>query len=341
MVLMDVRSHSARPRLRQEEVASVLGPGDILGRCRILSIIGRGSAGTVWEGWHTTLGIPVAVKILDERGDRAQQTRALLRFRQEAHLAGRLNHPSLVRVLDYGEDHHRPYLVMELVRGPTLENWLVEHRLPEERTALNVVGHLCIGLAALHHAGIVHRDLKPSNVLIEPGRSLKISDLGLAGSPDEGQGVLAGTPHYMAPECIRGEGGGDARSDLYSAGVILYRMLFGRHPCGGSVREVLHAQAWETPDWSAPAGRSLDAGTLFIARRLLEKDPHRRIQSAIEAIQACREQVARLDRRAVVASGPRRETTKGPSSGRKATPWARAWTGVVRSVRRLVRLIRP
>ncbi|MBK8801932.1 MAG: serine/threonine protein kinase [Fibrobacteres bacterium] len=279
-----------------------IGPGSILGRCQLVSQIGEGSMGTVWKAWHTTLGISVAVKILRPCRDREAEIRALQRFRQEAHIASRADHPSLVRVLDYGEDHHRPYLVMELVRGPTLEEWMRQAPVCEERTALKVAGHIGIGLANLHQLGVVHRDIKPSNILIHPGRHVKISDLGLAGSPVGLDGQLAGTPHYLAPECVLRGCHDDARSDLYAVGVILYRLLLGRLPFEGSTKAILHAQAWERPDWTIPEGVRLDAGTLYVVRRLLEKEPLRRMQSALELIQACREQVHRLDRREQMAS---------------------------------------
>lgn len=275
-----------------------IGEGSILGRCQLISRIGEGSMGTVWEAWHTTLGISVAVKVLRPSPDRAAEIRALQRFRQEAHIASRADHPSLVRVLDYGEDHHRPYLVMELIRGPTLERWMKEATACDERTALKVVGHIGIGLANLHQIGVVHRDIKPSNILIQPGRQVKISDLGLAGSPARTDGCIAGTPQYLAPECVTSGRQDDPRSDLYAAGVILYRLLLGRLPFqGGKTREVLQAQVWQRPSWILPDGIRLDAGTLYIASRLLEKDPERRIQTAVELVQACREQVHRLDRR--------------------------------------------
>ncbi|MBK9576710.1 MAG: serine/threonine protein kinase [Fibrobacteres bacterium] len=274
-----------------------IGEGSILGRCQLVSPIGEGSMGTVWEAWHTTLGIPVAVKVLRPCRDRDAEIRALQRFRQEAHIASRADHPSLVRVLDYGEDHHRPYLVMELVRGPTLEEWMRQFPACDERTALKVAGHIGIGLANLHQSGVVHRDIKPSNILIHPGRHVKISDLGLAGSPTSLDGQLAGTPHYLAPECVLRGCHDDSRSDLYAVGVILYRLLLGRLPFQGSTWAILHAQAWERPSWTIPDGIRLDAGTLYIVRSLLEKDPARRVQSAVELVQACREQVHRLDRR--------------------------------------------
>ena len=254
--------------------------------------------GTVWEAWHTTLGIPVAVKLLRNPGDRESAVRALERFRMEAQVAARIDHPSVVRVFDFGEDD-RPYLIMELVRGPDLQAWMRTRTLVDEILALKVVGHVGVGLAAMHRCGVVHRDLKPSNILISEGVALKIADLGLARSPGDRfrEDTISGTPQYIAPESIGPANGSDPRSDLYSLGVILYRMLLGRLPFMGSAQDVLRAQMRENPDWSLPEEARIDAGTLFIARRLLEKDPERRLQSAVEVVQACREQVSRLQAR--------------------------------------------
>jgi serine/threonine protein kinase len=254
--------------------------------------------GVVWEAWHTTLGIPVAVKLLKDNAKQSEAKYALERFRMEAQLAAKLNHPGIVRVLDFGEED-RPYLVMELVRGPDLHAWIHNRGTADEIVALKVVGHIAVGLASMHRCGVVHRDLKPSNVLISDGTALKITDLGLARSPGNAfdDERLSGTPQYMAPESLDASGQVDPRSDLYSLGVIFYRMIFGRVPFRGTTQEVMKAQLWEKPQWTLPEGASVDAGTLFIARRLMEKDPARRLQSALEVVQACREQVARLESR--------------------------------------------
>ena len=291
--------------------------------------------GEVWEAWHTTLGIPVAVKLLKRTKDPHGASRALDRFRTEARLAARLSHPSIVRVLDFGEEGC-PHLVMELVRGPDLQTWISRWGSIDELTALKVAGHVAVGLAAMHRCGVVHRDLKPFNILVAQGRAIKIADLGLARSPGDSRGEepLSGTPHYMAPECLGAAASTDPRSDLYSLGVILYRMLFGRLPFSGGVAEVLDAQLRKRPDWTVPHGLSIDGGTLYVARRLLEKDPERRIRSALELVQACREQVGRMEARvAMPTPAPRAvvtvesdsvepdETQKTSSSGWKWTLW--------------------
>ena len=270
--------------------------GARLGRCQLVSRIGEGSMGVVWEAWHTTLGIAVAVKILKNEWDPDRHSRALERFRMEANFAAKINHPSIVRVLDFG-DEGIPYLVMELVRGPDLHAWIRHRRRVDDILALKVVGHVAVGLAVLHQAGIVHRDLKPSNILISEGQALKLSDLGLARSPQDAvfSDMISGTPHYLAPESLDPSRSADPRSDLYALGVMLFRMLIGRLPYTGTTEEVLQGHLWGQPDWTIPEGVRIDSGTLYLVMRLLEKDPTRRMQNAVEVVQACREQVARLE----------------------------------------------
>jgi len=310
--------------------AQAVREGLKLGRCRLQSQIGSGSMGVVWKAWHTTLEIPVAVKILRKPACERESAVFQERFRLEARNGARVNHPNLVRILDFGEEGGLQYLVMEWVDGTTLEHWLRRRKPCSERTALKAIGHICTGLAELHRAGIVHRDIKPSNILVEPGRSLKISDLGLARDAASNRPMeVAGTPHFMAPECLQADRPFDPRSDLYAVGVILYRMVMGRMPFSGSTREVLKGQLDLQPDWTLPEGTIVDEGTMDLLRRLLEKEPERRIQTALEAIQACRDQRRRLKMLAGVgAEGP--EPAAGtvtetiPEAGGRKLP-ARNW----------------
>jgi serine/threonine-protein kinase len=279
--------------------------------------------GVVWEAWHTTLGIPVGVKILKDEWDPARYRRALERFRMEANFAAKINHPSIVRVLDFG-DEGIPYLVMELVRGPDLHAWIRHRRRVDDILALKVVGHVAVGLAVLHQAGIVHRDLKPSNILISEGQALKLSDLGLARSPSDAvfTDMISGTPHYLAPESLDPARSADPRSDLYALGVMLFRMLIGRLPYTGTTEEVLQGHLRGQPDWTIPNGVRIDSGTLYLVMRLLEKDPTRRMQNAVEVVQACREQVARLETtRGLEASSDTQTESEDPATTAPAPRW--------------------
>lgn len=143
-----------------------LQPGQAIGRCTIRQRVGVGSMGIVYEAHHNTLDIDVAVKVLHEHAVGPDGAEWKERLRREAQIAARLNHPGLVRVLDYGEDWGSPYIVMEFVRGQTLEQFLSDRVLLDENLALRILGQVATGLHAAHQAGIVHRDIKPANLLI-------------------------------------------------------------------------------------------------------------------------------------------------------------------------------
>jgi len=279
-----------------------IGAGAVLGKCRLVRRIGQGGMGVVWEARHLTLEIPVAVKILREQGlSTTESDRYRERFQREARIAARLSHPGLVRVLDFGEDGGRPYLVMELVQGWTLEQYLSRQPMLPEKLAIQVVGHVCAALAVAHEAGIVHRDIKPSNVLIDKDGKLKVSDLGLArdllAPAMTGPDGILGTPLYVAPEVVDGLGDVDHRADLYSVGVMLYQMLFGKPPFQGGAAQILHAHAFQQPDLEPPPGVAISSATRGLLRKLLEKRQEKRVETATEVVAICRAIHARLEGR--------------------------------------------
>lgn len=274
--------------------------GTILGRCRLGPVIGQGAMGVVYEATHLTLNIPVAVKVLREPAFGEDSFRYRERFRREARIAAKLNHPGLVRVLDFGEEGELPYIVMELVRGHTLDQLLRKHGQLSEKLALQVVGHMAVAISYAHANGVSHRDLKPSNILLERGAGLKISDLGLA-REQASPGItlatgLVGTPHYMAPEAWDPGRPPDLRSDIYSMGVILYQMVFAQLPFNGSPTQVLRGHVSGSPPWIAPSGGYEPSGEVVrLIRCLMEKDPDRRIQTAVQVVEECKRLLARMD----------------------------------------------
>ncbi|MET9682904.1 serine/threonine-protein kinase [Streptomyces coeruleorubidus] len=204
----------------------------LAGRYRLDVEIGRGGMGEVWRAYDETLARAVAVKLLLPQDTDAT---AASRFRLEAQTAGRLNHPNVVGVLDFGEYDNRLYLVMELVEGDSLARVLsVSGALPAERVA-GLAAQAAAGLAAAHQQGIVHRDVKPANLLLDAGGTLKIGDFGIARFLDDpgaaltATGQIVGTGLYLAPERALGRPAGPA-SDMYSLGCVLYQLLSGRPP---------------------------------------------------------------------------------------------------------------
>ncbi|MEV0638511.1 serine/threonine-protein kinase [Streptomyces sp. NPDC050619] len=204
----------------------------IAGRYRLHDPIGRGAMGEVWRAVDETLGRTVAVKLLLPRD--ADPT-AASRFRLEAQTAGRLNHPHVVGVYDFGEYEGRLFLVMELVEGDSLARLLTTGGpLPADQVA-RIAAQAAAGLAAAHQQGIVHRDVKPANLLMDADGTLKIGDFGIARFVDDPSGALTttgqivGTSLYLAPERALGEAAGPA-CDVYALGCLLYQLLTGRPP---------------------------------------------------------------------------------------------------------------
>ncbi len=200
------------------------------GRYRIERLLGGGGMATVWRGRDLRLDRLVAIKELSGEGMR--QPMALQRFDREARAVGRLSHPNVVSVYDVGSQHGQPYLVMELVEGPTVATLLDDGPLPVA-DVLTIGSQVCDGLAAAHAAGIIHRDIKPANLIVTPAGVVKICDFGVARLLDSssntnltGPAAAWGSPNYMAPEQING-GPLDRRTDLYALGCTLYAMLTG------------------------------------------------------------------------------------------------------------------
>ncbi|MFD5573430.1 serine/threonine-protein kinase [Streptomyces cadmiisoli] len=204
----------------------------IAGRYRLHDRIGQGAMGEVWRAYDETLGRPVAVKLLLPQDS---DPTAVSRFRLEAQTAGRLHHPCVVGVLDFGDHESRLFLVMELVDGDSLAGLLAgSGPQPADRVA-RIAAHAAAGLFAAHQQGIVHRDIKPANLLLDADGTLKIGDFGIARFLDDpaaaltATGQIVGTSLYLAPERALGQPAGPA-SDVYSLGCVLYQLLTGRPP---------------------------------------------------------------------------------------------------------------
>ncbi|MFG2387496.1 Stk1 family PASTA domain-containing Ser/Thr kinase [Streptomyces lavendulae] len=275
-------------------------PRRLGGRYELSHVLGRGGMAEVYLGHDTRLGRTVAVKTL--RADLARDPSFQARFRREAQSAASLNHPAIVAVYDTGEDYvdniSIPYIVMEYVDGSTLRELLHSGRkLLPERTL-----EMCIGiLQALeysHRAGIVHRDIKPANVMLTRTGQVKVMDFGIARAMgDSGMtmtqtAAVIGTAQYLSPEQAKGEQV-DARSDLYSAGCLLYELLCVRPPfVGDSPVAVAYQHVREEPQPPSNFDPEITPVMDAIVLKALVKDPDYRYQSADEMradIEACLE----------------------------------------------------
>ncbi|HUY46761.1 MAG TPA: protein kinase [Streptosporangiaceae bacterium] len=251
----------------------------LAGRYRLDSRIASGGVGEVWRAADLVLGRTVAVKLLQDSYAGHQET--LARFRAEARHAGSLSHPGIARVYDYGEADPPgpPYLVLELVDGPSLAGVLASGPLDPARV-MDVLAQAAAGLAAAHAAGLVHRDIKPANLLMGPGGTVKITDFGIAhaagSAPITRVGMLVGTPAYLAPERVTGALATPA-SDLYSLGIVAYECLAGTPPFRGTPQEIT-AACQHRPLPPLPA--SVPSGVAALVAELTAKDPAARPASA-------------------------------------------------------------
>lgn len=263
-------------------------PGLLLAdRYQLDDRIAAGGFGEVWQGTDLVLGRPVALKLLQAGFTGHAQT--LARFRAEARHAGAVSHQGIARVYDYGEPDppHPPFLVMELVDGPSLAGLLEDGPL-DPIQVMSVVGQTAAGLHAAHVAGLVHRDVKPGNLLITSEGVVKITDFGIAhaagSAPVTFTGEVMGTAAYLAPERVAG-GRGDAASDLYSLGVVAYECLAGHRPFSGAPIEQALAHL-DRPMPPLPA--QVPAEVAALVGELTARDPADRPRDAGEVARRCR-----------------------------------------------------
>jgi predicted Ser/Thr protein kinase len=254
------------------------------GRYRIEALIGRGGMSDVYRGTDVTLQRQVAVKILTDRSDDLRK-----RFLREAQSMARLNHTNIVGVYDAAQNDGVSYIVMELVQGRTLAS--ISPSEMTVHTALRYILELLEALAFAHENNVVHRDVKPANIMVLPGGAIKVMDFGLSRRTSEmssvsNAGEIVGTIAYLSPERFLGKIA-DARSDLYSVGVVMYEVFTGTVPFkndNDDLVAVIFAHVNEPPAPLRSVNPAVPAPIERIVLRLLEKDPERRYPSAREVI---------------------------------------------------------
>src|SRR5687768_14894227 len=260
-----------------------------LGRYTIERTLGKGAMGAVYEGVDPKLNRRVAIKtILKSHLDPDTAKDYSMRFSREAQAVARLNHPHIVQVYDFAEEGDVAYLVMEFIRGKELKNFFDANERFDIKEAVRIMCELLDALDFAHNAGIIHRDIKPANVMLDAQARTKLTDFGVARVQDTDRtqaertqaGTMVGTPAYMSPEQITG-GTIDKRSDVFSAGIILYQFLTGEKPfTGGGAWTIAKKIIQEDP----PAPSSLNnAVTPFfdaVVNKALSKSAETRYQSA-------------------------------------------------------------
>jgi serine/threonine-protein kinase len=280
-------------------------PGLVLrGKYEILQKLGAGGMGAVYKARHTAFGELRALKVIGTHlvGDEDY----LARFRSEAVLARKLQHPNVVRVDDFDQtDDGRPFIVMEYVEGRSLRHVIHAEGALGATRAAQIARQACEGLAAAHALGILHRDIKPDNILLvktaDGGEQVKLLDFGLAkvaegyegagGQVATRTGMLIGTPQYLAPEQATGARGAplDGRLDLYALGVVMYEMLVGRVPFDSDTPMGIvmhHLQTQPVPPHVANPAAGIPGPISAVVLQALEKAPNRRYASAREMADA-------------------------------------------------------
>ncbi|HEY0170364.1 MAG TPA: protein kinase [Pyrinomonadaceae bacterium] len=323
--------------------------GESVGRYRLTELLGSGGMGDVYLAHDPRLRRRVALKLLpsDFTGDPSR----VRRFEQEARAASAIPHPNVAHIYEIGEAEGRHYIAMEYVPGRTLRREL-ERGLPGLARALDFATQVAAALEAARRAGVIHRDIKPENIMLLEDGYVKVLDFGLAKLTEhEGRGprdeappapplstepdLLMGTSHYMSPQQVRREVV-DARTDLWSLGVVLYEMLAGRRPFrGGSHAEVLAAILEREPEPLGSIRADLPPRLQGVVTKALRKDPDERYQTAEDLLKDLREvarQIETGDPAARTAPDTSPEPTETPSPDSAARPAAPVTAEIERPV---------
>jgi serine/threonine protein kinase/Tfp pilus assembly protein PilF len=276
--------------------------GQTISHYRIVEQLGAGGMGVVFKAQDSRLERAVALKFLPEK--LAQQPRALERFRREARAASALNHPGICTIYDIGEQDGRAFIAMEFIDGETLRNHIHGKALPvAELLELGI--QIAEALDAAHSEGIIHRDIKPANIFVTKRGRAKVLDFGLAklvpkgvaiADDDSGgesssstststsiAGIISGTPSYMSPEQVRGDAL-DARTDIFSLGLVLYEMATGRQAFGGTGGAIIEAVLTRSPVSVRAINPDIPAALEAIIEKALHKDREQRYQHAADLL---------------------------------------------------------
>src|SRR5713101_3942598 len=267
------------------------GEPQTLGRYQLERVLGKGAMGIVYEALDPKLHRKVAIKtILISQLDEETAKDFSMRFVREAHAVARLNHPNIVQVYDFGEEGDIAYLVMEFIRGNELKSTLTTGQLFDRKECVRIMCELLDALEFAHEAGVVHRDIKPANVMLDSQGRTKLTDFGVARVTDADRthaertqaGTMVGTPAYMSPEQIQGLRI-DRRTDIFSAGVILYQFLTGQKPfTGEGAWTVAKKIIQEDPPMPSSLNVAVSPEFDRVVAKALAKNPDQRFATARE-----------------------------------------------------------
>jgi eukaryotic-like serine/threonine-protein kinase len=263
-----------------------------LGKYEIRRELGRGAMGVVYEGYDPLIKRLVALKTIraDQLAGENAET-VIVRFRREAQAAGRLNHPNIVAIYDFGEDQGVWYIAMEYVQGRELKDYFQVNERFAAADITRIMTQILAALGYSHRLGVIHRDIKPANIFLLDDGSVKVADFGIAHIESSNMtqvGTVLGTPSYMSPEQILGLPI-DGRSDLFSAGVILYQFLTGERPFSGSATTTMHKVLEEDPLPPSRFNVQVPGAMDAVVKKALAKRPDDRFQTADEFATALRD----------------------------------------------------
>ena len=264
--------------------------GKILGGCKLIHVVGKGGMATVYRGVQLSVERPVAVKVLAP--ELARDPRTVERFKREARIVARLEHPHIRTVYDFGHENGLLYIVMQWIEGGNLLDELQRGRMHPDR-ALSLLAQIASALDYAHGQGVIHRDLKPSNILLDTNDNAYLTDFGIAKITGESTAAgltapqaVMGTPLYMAPEQWRGDPA-DERTDIYALGIIGYWMLVGQVPFTSDTPQgLMYKHLHDPPPPPDRINAHLPHAVAAVLGRALAKDPRRRYMRAREFVQA-------------------------------------------------------
>ncbi len=256
-----------------------------LGKYVIRRELGRGAMGVVYEGFDPFIERTVAIKtIKPDLPGQAEAGELLARFKREAQAAGRLSHPGIVSIYEYGEDAGVAFIAMEFIKGKELKDYFESGQRFAMRDIARIMGEILAALEHAHRNGVTHRDIKPANVIVLDGGAVKVADFGIARietSELTQAGTVLGTPSYMSPEQFLGMPV-DGRSDIFSSGVILYQFLTGERPFSGAVTTIMHKVLKEEPLPPSTLNATLPPVWDAVVKKAMAKNPAERYQSAAQ-----------------------------------------------------------
>src|SRR5512132_585801 len=292
-----------------------------LGRYKVISEIGQGAMGTVYKAVDPIIDRTVAIKTINLNLSRQELEEYEARFQQEIKAAGRLNHPNLVTIYDVGQTDQVAYMAMEFLEGAELKDMIASGQVPPPDQVVDIITQVADGLWFAHQQDIVHRDVKPSNIMVMKGGIAKITDFGIARLPNSAvktmTGLILGSPRYMSPEQVIGKTI-DARSDIFSLGVVLYEALTGIAPFDGdNVNAIMYATVNTTPPPPSSHNRSVPPMLDLIAAKAMAKLLEDRYQTVKEFAEDMREVRRQIDSGRPAAA---LKATSAPSMPRNPIP---------------------